>query len=206
MSFMSVLPTVTFVLLGFALLGFCSYLKSLYRCGSKIKFFNEYRNALGTFHNRYVEDNEIDSELSDYLLENAHKVNSNTGASINESNAYYRFSRDILSEIINIVNFRCYNFTESCQNVQSILTVCIGALKEGHQNTRSKIINPMHLVKNGVTTLFRIIPIVRLIPTRITNILSSVFFYMTVIDTISSLVLKKQILQDLVKSIIQKFM
>ena len=205
MSFMSVLPTVTFVLLGFALLGFCNYLKSLYICRSKIEFFSEYRNALIEFHNKYVEDNEIDSKLYDYLLENVHEVNSYSGASISERNAYYSFSRDILSEIINIVNFKCYNFTESCQNVQSILTVCIGALKKGCQNIRSKIINPIHLVKNGVSTLFSIIPIVRLIPTRITDILSSVFFYMTVVDTISSLVLKKQILQDFVKSIIQKF-
>ncbi len=199
MSFLSVLPIAT--LLGFALLGFYNYFNTLGKHGLKIELFNEYRNALVAFYNKYVADNKIDGELRHYLLENVHEVYSYSGASISESNAYSNFSRDIQSEIINIVNFRCYNFTESCNNVESILIVCIGAFKKECQNIRSKIFNPIHLVRNGISLILNMLPIVNRIPRKITGFLSDLFIFITVVDTISSVVMKKKFLLDLVRQI-----
>lgn len=201
MSFLSVLPIVTFVLLGFALLGFCNYFKTLYKCGLKIEFFNEYRNALVVFHNKYVEGNKFDHELSHYLLKNAVKIQIDSIVSITVVHPPFGISTEIVDIIKDIVSLKCHDFTGTCRDVGNMLSMNIGTFENMLDNTRSKIFNPIHLVRNGISLILNMLPIVNLIPRKIKGFLSDLFIFITAVDTISSVVMKRQILLDFIRQI-----
>ena len=201
MSFLSVLPIVTFVLLGFALLGFCNYFKTLYKYGLKIELFNEYRNALAAFHNKYVEDNKIDHESSHYLLKNAVKIEIDSIVSIKAVHPPFGISTGIVDILKDVVSLKSHNFTETCQDVGNMLSMNIGTFENMLDDTRSKIFNPIHLVRNGISLILNMLPIVNLIPTKIKGFLSDLFIFITAVDTISSVVMKRQILLDFIRQI-----
>ena len=184
MSFLSVLPIVTFVLLGFALLGFCNYFKTLYKYGLKIELFNEYRNALVAFHNKYVENNKIDHELRHYLLKNVVKIEIDSIVSIKAVHPPFGISTGIVDIIQDIVSFKSHNFSEACQDVGDMLSMNIGMFENILDDTRSKIFNPIHLVRNGISLILNMLPIVKLVPTKIKGFLSDLFIFITVVDEV----------------------
>ena len=78
----------------------------------------------------------------------------------------------------------------------------IGAFKDRFQKARSQIINPIYLVKNGVSFTFNIIPIVNLIPRKIKDFLSNLFVFVSIVDILSSLFIKKQLLLGIIRQIV----
>ena len=126
MSFLSVLPIATFVLLGFALLGFFNYFKTLYKYRLKIDFFYEYRKALVAFHKEYITNNNIDHEFRDYLLKNVVKIEIDSVVSIKEVHPLLRFSKGFVDIIKEIVSLNSHNFTKTCQDVDDLLSMNIG--------------------------------------------------------------------------------
>ena len=201
MSFLSLLPIATFVLLGFALLGFCNYFKTLDKYGLKIKFFNEYRNALVAFHDKYVEDNKFNHELSHYLLKNAVKIQIDSIVSITAVHPPFGISTEIVDIIKDIVSLKCHDFTGTCRDVGNMLSMNIGTFENILDDTRSKIFHPTHPIKNGIFLILNMLPIVKLIPIKIKGFLSGLFIFITAVDTISSVVMKRQILLDFIRQI-----
>ena len=202
--FMSFLNSILFpilVLLGFAILGFCDCLKKLYTWGSKIEMFSDYRERLVEFHNNVKEGKDFNHELSYYLLENALKINLDSIIHIRKNHPMLGISTGIMNEINDIVTLKCYNFTEACQDFDNMLIQNIGAFKKAHQETRSKIINPIHLVKNGVFLIFNSIPIVNLIPTNLKNLLIKIFLFISVVETLLSLFAQKSLLLSIIRQI-----
>ena len=105
--------------------------------------------------------------------------------------------------IINdIVTLKGYDFTETCQDFDNMLIQNIGAFKDRFQKTQSKIINPIYLPKNGVSLIFNRIPIVNLTPTKFKDFLSNLLVLMTIVDTLSSLFIKKSLLLSIIRQII----
>ena len=78
----------------------------------------------------------------------------------------------------------------------------IGYFKDVFQKTCSKIINPIYLVKNGVSFILNSIPIVNLIPTKFKNFLSNLFVVISTVETLLSLFAQKSLLLSIVKQII----
>ena len=193
MSFLNALPLPILVLSGFAVLGFCNYWKKLRTWGAKINMFSNYRSVLAEFHNNVMEGKDINPELSDYLLENAPKINLDSIIHISTRDPL-SISTGAVPVINDIVTFQCYDFTETCQTFQNMLTQNIGFFKDQCQVTRSKIINPIHLVKNGVSLIFNSIPVVNLIPTKFKNFLFNLFIVISVVETLLSLFSLKSLL------------
>ena len=167
--------------------------------------FSNYRNVLVEFHNSVKEGKDIDPKLSDYLLENALKINLDSIIRIRKNHPMLGISTGIMDEINDIVTLKCYDFTETCQNFDNMLTQNIGAFKERHQKTLSKIINPIspiYFLKNGVSIILNIIPIVNLFPRKIKDFLSNLFVFMSIVNTVLSLFLKKSFLLSIIRQII----
>ena len=202
MSFLNALPLPILVLLGFAILGLYDCLKKLYTWHEKIKIFSNYRERLVEFHNNVIENNNIDPELSIYLSENALKISSDSISTIRTIHPMWRISTGITHLINDIVTLNCDDFTETCQNFDNMLIQNIGAFKDVSQKVRSKTFNPIYLVKNGVSIIFNSIPIVNLVPTKIKHFLSNLFVFMSIVDTLSSLLLKKSLLLSIMRQII----
>ena len=129
MSFLNSVPLPIFVLLVFAILGFCDCLKKLYTSGSKIEMFTDYKGRLVIFHNNAVQNNNIDHELGDYLLENAMKIYLDSLIKIKIDHPRWGVSTGMIDLISEIVTGDCYNFTETCQKIENMLTLNIGYLK-----------------------------------------------------------------------------
>lgn len=206
MSFLNALPLPVLILLGFALLGFYDCLKKLYTYRTKINMFSDYRGVLAEFHNKVREDRGIDLELSDYLLENALKINKDSIIHIRTSDPVIGdpitgISTGVINVINDIVTLRCYDFTGTCKNLENVLTQNIGAFKDRHQKTRSQIINPVSLVKNGVFLILNRIPIVNLIPTNLKNLLIKIFLFISAIETLLSLFSQKSLLLSIIRQI-----
>lgn len=200
--FWNALPLHVWILLSLAVLGLCNYLKALYGWRAKIEMFSNYRGVLVEFHNKVKEGKGIDPELSDYLLENALKINLDSIVHIRNVQPMLGISTGIINVINDIVMLQCYNLTETCRNFDNMLIQNIGAFKEAHQKTLSKIINPISLVKNGVYLIFNIIPIVNLTPRKIKDFLSNLFAFVVIVNTLSSLFLKKELLLSTIRQII----
>ena len=197
MQFLNALPLHILVLLGLALLGLCNYLKTLHALSGKIKMFSNYRNALAEFHNNAKEGKDIPTELSDYLLENAVKITLDSVVRMTTYEPILGISTGIVNTINNIVSGECHEFTRTCKNVDNMLTNSIGAFKDIKQKILSKIINPIspiHFLKNGVSIILNIIPIVNLTPRKIKDFLSNLFVFIGIVNTILSLYLKKSFL------------
>ena len=204
MSFFNALPLPVLILLGFALLGFCNYLNKLRTWRAKINMFSNYREVLVEFHNNAMAGKDIDPKLNHYLLENALKITLDSIIYIRKDDPIRRTSTGIMDIINDIVTLKGYDFTETCQDFDNMLIQNIGAFKDRFQKARSQIINPIYLVKNGVSLTFNIIPIVNLIPTKIKDFLSNLFVFMSIVDTLSSLLIKKSLLLSIIRQIITR--
>ena len=202
MSFFNALPLSILILLGLAVLGLYDCLKKLYTWHAKTKMFINYRKGLAKFHNNAIENEVFDRELSDYLLENSFKINLDSIIKIRIDHPRWGISTGMMTLISDIVTGDCYNFTETCQSFENMLTQNIGVFKNQFQETRSKIIDPIHLVKNGVCLIFDRIPIVNLIPTKIKNFLYTLFIGISIVETLLSLFAQKSLLESIIQQII----
>ena len=201
MSFLNALPSPILALLGFAILGLYDCLKKLYTGQKKIEMFRDYRASLVAFHNNAVENNNIDHQLSDYLLENAMKIYMDSIVYIKKYHPISGLTTGFMDEINDIVTLNCYDFTKTCRDFQNMLTNNIGFLENTTQEIRSKIINPIHLVKNGVSVIFNNIPIVNLIPTKFKDFLSNLFAFISIIETLLSLLSQKSLILSIIGQI-----
>ena len=201
MSFLNSIPLPILVLLGFAVLGFCDCLKKLYTWSKKIDVFSNYRERLVAFHNNVRENNDFDSELSDYLLENALKINLNSIIRMNQNRQMLGISTGMMNIINDIVTRDCYDFTETCRNFHNVLTQNIGFFKDKFQETRSKIINPIYLVKNGVSLIFNRIPIVNRLSIKFKDFFLNLFVLISVVETLLSLFSQKSLIQSIIRQI-----
>ena len=199
MSFFNSIPLPILVLLGFAVLGFCDYLKKLYTWGTKIEVFRDYRGSLVAFHNNAVKNNNIDHELSDYLLENALRINLDSIITIRQNYPMLGTSTGIMDIINDIVTLKCYDFTGTCRDFQNMLTSNIGFFENTSQEIRSKIINPIHLVKNGISFIFNSLPIVKLIPTKIKRFLTTLVAGIYIVETLLSLLSHKSLIEQIIE-------
>ena len=206
MSFLNALPLPVLVLLGFAILGFYDYLKKLYTWGTKIELFSNYREKLAIFHNNTINNEVINRELSDYLLENALKIKLDSIIQIRIDHPMWRVSTGMMTLINDIVTGDYYNFTETCRNFENMLTQNIGAFKNQLQETRSKIINPIRLIKNGVFLIFDIIPIVNLFPKKIKGFLYNLFWGISIVETLLSLFTQMSIIRQIITWISQSIL
>ena len=202
MSFLNALPLPVLVLLGFAVLGLCDYLKKLHTLRAKIKLFSNYKNVLTEFHNNAVENESINPELSDYLLENSMRIDLDSVVKMEIHHPISGILTGFVHNINDIVTGKCHDFTRTCHGIVNALSQSIGYFKDVFQKTCSKIINPISLVKNGVSLIFNSIPIVNLIPTRTKDFLSNLFLFMSIIDVLSSLFIKKSLLLSIIRQII----
>ena len=203
MSFLNSVPLPIWVLLGFAILGFCDCLRELYTWVSKIEMFRDYKKTLVVFHNNAVENNNIDHELSDYLLENALKISMDSMVHYKKYHPITGLTTGFMDEINDIVSFNCDDFTETCRANINSLTMTIGFLENTAQEIRSKIFHPIHLVKNGVSVIFNNIPIVNLIPTKFKNFLCNLFVFISIVETLLSLFSQKLLIEQIIKWISQ---
>ena len=201
MSFLNTLPSGILVLLGFAILGLCNYLKTLYTCRVKIKLFHDYRSVLAEFHNDVRDGRDVDVELTDYLLEHATEIFLDSIVYIRTHNPVSGISTGTLNMINDIVTGKCHDFTGTCKDLENMLTQNIGVFKNISKKTRSKLISPLSLVKNGVLLIFNIIPIVNLTPRKIKDFLSALFAWVSIANTLLSFLLKKPILLSIVRQI-----
>ena len=80
-----------------------------------------------------------------------------------------------------------------------MLTQNIGAFKDIYQKTRSQIISPVSLVKNGVFLILNIIPIVNLMPTNLKNLLIKIFLFISAIETLLSLFSQKLLIEQIIE-------
>lgn len=203
MSFLNSVPLPIWVLLVFVILGFCDYLRELYTWGSKIEMFRDYKQRLVIFHNNAVENDNIDHESGDYLLENALKIFKNSMVHYKKYHPVTGLTTGFMDEINDIVTLNCYDLTKACRENINSLTMTIGYLKNTTQEIRSKIINPIHLVKNGVSLIFNSIPIVNLIPTKFKDFLCNLFVFISIVETLLSLFSQKLLIEQIIKWISQ---
>ena len=165
--------------------------------------FTNYKERLVIFHNNAVENNNIDHESGDYLLENAVKIFMDSIVYIKKYNPISGLTTGFMDEINDIVTFNCYDFTETCRKNINSLTMTIGFLENTTQEIRSKIINPIHLVKNGVSLIFNNIPIVNLIPTKFKDFLCNLFVFISIVETLLSLFSQKPLIEQIIEWISQ---
>ena len=203
MSFLNSVPLPIWVLLVFVILGFCDYLRELYTWGSKIEMFRDYKQRLVIFHNNAVENDNIDHESGDYLLENALKIFKNSMVHYKKYHPVTGLTTGFMDEINDIVTLNCDDFTETCRANINSLTMTIGFLENTTQEIRSKIINPIHLVKKGVSVIFNNIPIVNLIPTKFKDFLCNLFVLISIVETLLSLFSQKLLIEQIIKWISQ---
>ena len=206
MSFLNAVPLPILVLLGFTILGFCDFLKKLYTYKTKIDIFSDYRKVLVEFYHNFQENGDVDLELSDYLLENALRINKDSIIQIRTSDPVIGdpvtgISTGVINVINDIVTLRCYDFTGTCQNLNNVLLQNIGAFKDIFQKTQFQIINPISLVKNGVFFIFNNIPIVNLISTKLKNFLYKLFVVISIVETLLSLFSQKSLIQSIIRQI-----
>ena len=203
MSFLNSVPLPIWVLLGFAILGFCDCLRELYTWVSKIEMFRDYKQRLVIFHNNAVENNNFDHESGDYLLENALKIYMDSMVHYKIYHPITGLTTGFMDEINDIVTFNCDDFTETCRANINSLTMTIGFLENTTQEIRSKIINPIHLVKKGVSLIFNSIPIVNLIPTKFKDFLCNLFVFISIVETLLSLFSQKLLIEQIIEWISQ---
>ena len=203
MSFLNALPLPVLVLLGFAVLGLCDYLKKLHTLRAKIKMFSNYRNVLVKFHNNVEEGKGIDPELSDYLLENSMRIDLDSVVKMEIRYPISGILTGFVHNINDIVTGKCHDFTGTCHGIVNALSQSIGYFKDVFQKTRSKIINPIYLPKNGVSLIFNSIPIVNLMPTNLKNILIKIFLFISVVETLLSLFSQKLLIEQIIEWISQ---
>ena len=203
MSFLNSVPLPIWVLLVFVILGFCDDLRELYTWGSKIEMFRDYKQRLVIFHNNAVENDNIDHESGDYLLENALKIFKNSMVHYKKYHPVTGLTTGFMDEINDIVTLNCDDFTETCRANINSLTMTIGFLENTTQEIRSKIINPIHLVKKGVSVIFNNIPIVNLIPTKFKDFLCNLFVLISIVETLLSLFSQKLLIEQIIKWISQ---
>ncbi|MYC74174.1 hypothetical protein F4X10_00170 [Candidatus Poribacteria bacterium] len=199
MPFLNVLPLHVWVLFGFATLGFCYCLYELYTYRAKIEMLSKYREALVEFHNNVEEGKGVNPELSIYLLENAVKIKSESITRMTTYDPVLRISTDIVNTISDIVMLECHDFTIICQKVENMLILNIGTFKDIMEKIRSQIINPIYLLKKGVSTIFDMIPIISLTPRKIKDFLSNLIAFISIVNTILSLYLKKSFLLSIIR-------
>ena len=161
--------------------------------------FSNYRMALVEFHNNFTEGKDIDLESRSYLLENALKINLDSIIHIRKNHPMWGLSTGIMDEINDIVTFKCYDFTRTCQDFDNMLVQNIGAFKDIYQETRSQIINPISLVKNGISLIFDIIPILNLIPTNLKKLLINIFLLISAVETLLSLFSQKLLIEQIIE-------
>ena len=202
MSFLNALPLPVLVLLGFAVLGLCDYLKTLHTLRAKINLFSNYKNVLTEFHNKAVGNESINPELSDYLLENSMRIDLDSVVKMEIHHPISGILTGFVHNINDIVTGKCHDFTRTCHGIVNALSQSIGYFKDVSQKTRSKIINPIDLVKNGVFLIFDIIPIVNLFPKKIKGFLYNLFWGISIVETLLSLFSQKSLLESIVKQII----
>ena len=198
MSFLNAVPLPILVLLGFAIFGLYDYFKKLYTWDKKIEMFCNYKEKLVEFHNNVIENDHIDIELRRYLLENALKIKLDSIILMRIDHPRWRISTELIGIINDIVSVE-YNFTETCRNFESMLTQNIGAFKNKYQETRSQIISPVSLVKNGAFLILKIIPIVNRMPTNIKNLFIKIFLFISVIETLLSLFNQKLLIEQIIE-------
>ena len=201
MSFFNSVPLPIFVLLVFAILGFCAYLMELSNWGKKIELFSNYRQRLVEFHNNIRNGTGAPPELRDYLSENALRINLDSVVTLETIHPLLRISTGITQLINDIITGKTHDFTQSCQEFDNMLTQNIGFFKDRHQQIRSKLFNPIHLVKGGVSLILNSIPIVNLIPTNLKDFLSKLFIGISIIETLLSLFSQKSLLLSLAQQI-----
>ena len=165
--------------------------------------FSNYREVLVEFHNNVEGGKGVNPDLSYYLLENALKITSDSIIHIRKNHPMWGISTGIMDEINDIVTLKGYDFTGTCQDFESMLIQNIGAFKDRLQKTRSKIINPIDLIKNGVSLIFNSIPIVKLIPTKFKNFLSNLFVVISIVETLLSLFTQMSIIRQIITWISQ---
>ena len=203
MSFLNSVPLPIWVLLVFAILGFCDCLRELYTWVSKIEMFMNYKERLVIFHNNAVENNNFDHESGDYLLENALKIYMDSMVHYKIYHPITGLTTGFMDEINDIVTLNCDDLTKTCRENINSLTMTIGYLKNTTQEIRSKIINPIHLVKKGVSLIFNSIPIVNLIPTKFKDFLCNLFVFISIVETLLSLFSQKLLIEQIIKWISQ---
>lgn len=188
-------------MLGFSILGLYDCLKKLYTWRAKINMFSNYREKLVIFHNNVIEGKSIDTELSDYLSENAIKIQLDSISTITMIHPISRVSTGIVHLINDIVTRNCYDFTETCITFQNMLTQNIGIFKDVYKQTLRRTFNPIYLIKNGVSLIFNIIPIINLIPTKIKSFLSILFAAISIVETLLSLFSQKPLILTIIRKI-----
>ena len=112
-------------------------------------------------------------------------------------------STGIMDIINDIVTLDCHDFTGTCRDFQNMLTNNIGFFENTSQEIRSKIINPIHLVKNGVFLIFNSLPIVKLIPTKIKRFLTTLVAGIYLVETLLSLLSHKSLIEQIIEWISQ---
>ena len=203
MSFLNSVPLPILVLLGFAILGFCNYLKKLYTYHAKIEMFSNYRDRLVGFHNDTMAGKDIEPEVPEYLLRNAVKIFMDSIVYIKKYHPISGLTTGVIDEINDIVTLNCYDLTETCRNKSNMLTMTIGCFENISQEIRSKIFNPIALVKNGASLIFNGIPIVNLIPTKVKDFLCNLFVFISIVETLLSLFSQKLLIEQIIEWISQ---
>ena len=198
MSFLNALPLPVLVLLGFAVLGLCDYLKKLHTLRVKIKLFSNYKNVLTEFHNNAVKNESINPELSDYLLENSIRIDLDSVVKMEIHHPISGILTGFVHNINDIVTGKCHDFTRTCHGIVNALSQSIGYFKDRFQKTRSKIIDPTYLPKNGVSLIFNSIPIVKLLPTKFKDFFSNLFVVISIVETLLSLFTQMSIIRQII--------
>ena len=203
MSFLNTLPLPLLILLGLAVLGFCDYLKQLYTWGKKIEMFSNYANRLVEFRDDAMADKDIDTEVCLYLLKNSVKIYMDSIIYIKKYHPITGLTTGLIDEIDDIVRLNCspHNFAERCQRIISMLIMTIGFFENISQEIRSKIFNPIEILKNGVSLIFNGIPIVNLIPTNFKDFLSNLFAFISIVETLLSLFSQKSLILSITRQI-----
>ena len=145
----------------------------------------------------------IDTEVCLYLLKNSIKIYMDSIIYIKKYHPITGLTTGLIDEIDDIVRLNYYldNFTERCQRIISMLIMTIGFFENISQEIRSKIFNPINLVKNGVSFIFNSIPIVDLIPTKFKDFLSNLFAFISIVETLLSLVSQKSLILSITRQI-----
>ena len=202
MSFLNALPLPLLILLGLAALGFCDYLKQLYTWNEKIEMFSNYVNRLVEFHSDTMAGKDIDPELPVYLLRNSVKITMDSIVYVKKYHPITGLTTGVMDEINDIVTFNCSPdyFTKRCETITNMLIMTIGFFENISQEIRSKIFNPIYLLKNGVSVIFNL-PIVNLIPTKFKDFLSNLFAFISIVETLLSLFSQKSLILSIIKQI-----
>lgn len=191
------------VLLGLALVGFLYYLWEFGKWEEKIELFSNYQKALVKFHENIVKDKGIDFESKTYLLKNALRISLDSPIKIGEYNPVLNMTTEFVGKINDIVTLNCHDFTETCELFSNVLIQNAGYFEERTQKIQSEIKNPFFLyflVRKGLFFFLNEIPIVNLIPIGFKDFLTKIFAMIVIINTISSVWLKKEfIYQSIIK-------